>query len=170
MDQTALYEEDIYAWSQHQARVLRGLAASGLRLPNDLDLEHVAEEIEEVGNEQRFACESNLIRALIHLIKIVALQEDLAARHWTTEANTFLDTAARRYRPSMRQTLDPAKIWSHACRRATQDLEVNGHAVPPLPREPPLAFDALVADEADARDLAAQLASSIAALRHGHGS
>jgi uncharacterized protein DUF29 len=51
MDQTTLYEEDIYAWSQHQARVLRGLAGSGLRLPNDLDLEHVAEEIEDVGNE-----------------------------------------------------------------------------------------------------------------------
>ena len=61
MDQTALYEEDIYAWSQHQARVLRGLAGSGLRLPDDLDLEHVAEEIEEVGNEQRFAAESNLL-------------------------------------------------------------------------------------------------------------
>ena len=26
MDQTALYEEDIYAWSRHQAGVLRGLA------------------------------------------------------------------------------------------------------------------------------------------------
>ena len=54
MTQAALYDEDIYAWAQHQARVLRGLAGANLGLPNDLDLdlEHVAEEIEEVGNEQ----------------------------------------------------------------------------------------------------------------------
>jgi hypothetical protein len=35
------YEEDVFVWSQHQARLLRGLARSGLALPNDLDLEHV---------------------------------------------------------------------------------------------------------------------------------
>ena len=50
MDQAALYEKDIYAWSQHQAAVLRRMAANPAALPNDLDLEHVAEEIEEVGN------------------------------------------------------------------------------------------------------------------------
>ncbi len=61
MDQTALYEENIHAWSQHQARVLRGLAEAGIRLPNDFDPEHAAEEIEDVGNEQRFAAESNLL-------------------------------------------------------------------------------------------------------------
>jgi hypothetical protein len=76
MDRTALHEEDIHAWSQHQAKLLRGLSGSGLGLPNDLDLEHVAEEIEEVGNEKRFAAESNLVQAFVHLIKIVALPED----------------------------------------------------------------------------------------------
>ena len=75
MDQAALYDEDIYAWSQHQARVLRALyqAGTGARLPNDLDLEHIAEEIEDLGNEQRFQVESNLGQALAHLIKVVAL-------------------------------------------------------------------------------------------------
>ena len=86
MDQAALYEEDIYAWSQHQAAVLRRMATNPAVLPNDLDLEHVAEEIEEVGNEQRFGAESNLVQALIHLIRIVALPEDQAVRHWTKEA------------------------------------------------------------------------------------
>jgi hypothetical protein len=62
MDQAALYEEDIYAWSQHQAAVLRRMAANPAALPNDLDLERVAEEIEEVGNEQLYAVESSLVR------------------------------------------------------------------------------------------------------------
>ena len=81
MDQAALYEKDIYAWSQHQAAVLRRMAANPAALPNDLDLEHVAEEIEEVGNEQRFGVESDLIQAFIHLIKLAVLPEDRAARH-----------------------------------------------------------------------------------------
>lgn len=49
MDHAARYEEDVFAWSQHQAKVLRGLAERAAGLPNDLDLEHVAEEIEDLG-------------------------------------------------------------------------------------------------------------------------
>lgn len=163
MDQTALYDEDIYAWSQHQARVLRSLAGTGLRLPNDLDLEHVAEEIEDVGNEQRFAVESNLIQAFIHLVKLVALPEDQAGRHWTKEANAFLATAARRWRPSMRRAIDPDALWSDARRQATRDLEIDGFAVPLLPQGCPFGLEELVGGEADPRNLAARLAAAVAA-------
>ena len=38
-----LYERDVYAWSKEQAALLRA------RRFADLDLEHVAEEIEDVG-------------------------------------------------------------------------------------------------------------------------
>ena len=140
MDQVALYEEDIYAWSQHQAAVLRRMAANPAALPNDLDLEHVAEEIEEVGNEQRFAAESNLIQAFIHLIKLVALPEDDAARHWTKEANAFLATAARRWRPWMGRAVDADELWSVACRQATWNYEIDGHAAAALPRACPSAW------------------------------
>ena len=163
MDVTALYEEDIHAWSQHQARVLRGLAQAGLRLPNDLDLEHVAEEIEEVGNEQRFAAESNLIQAFIHLIKLVALPDDQAARHWTKEADAFLATAARRWRPSMRRAVDPDGLWSDARRRAARDFDIDGLAAPPLPEGCPFELEELVGGEADPRDLASRLAAAVAA-------
>ncbi len=169
MDQTALYEEDIYAWSQHQARVLRGLARTGLGLPNDLDLEHVAEEIEDVGNEQRFAAESNLLQAFIHLIKLVALPEDQAARHWTKETRAFLYNASRRYRPSMRRDLDHQKLWSDAIRLATEDLGDDGHAAPPLPKECPFGLEELVGAEANAGDLASRLHAAVAAPRHAPG-
>lgn len=163
MDQTALYEEDIYAWSQHQARVLRGLAGTGLRLPNDLDLEHVAEEIEDVGNEQRFAAESNLLQAFVHLIKIVALPGDQAARHWTKEARAFLYNAARRYRPSMRRDFDHGKLWSDAVRLTAEDLSDDGHAVPPLPAECPFGLEELVGGAADPRELASRLSAAVEA-------
>ena len=140
MDQAALYEEDIYAWSQHQAAVLRRMAANPAALPNDLDLEHVAEEIEEVGNEQRFGVERNLIQAFIHLIKLATLPEDQAARHWTKKANAFLATAARRWRPSMRRAADPDGLWSDARRQATRELKIDGQAVRLCQRSAPSAW------------------------------
>jgi len=164
MDQAALYEEDIYAWSQHQAAVLRRMAAANpAALPNDLDLEHVAEEIEEVGNEQRFGVESNLIQAFIHLIKLVALPEDQAARHWAKEANAFLATAARRWRPSMRRAVDPDALWSNARRQTARDFDIDGLAMPPLPQGCPFSLEELVCGEADPRDLAARLSALVGA-------
>jgi Domain of unknown function DUF29 len=161
MDQTALYEEDIYAWSRHQAAVLRRMAAANpAALPNDLDLEHVAEEIEEAGNEQRYAVESDLIQAFIHLIKLVALPEDQAVRHWMKEGNAFLATAARRWRPSMRRALDADRLWSDARWQAARDLEIDGHAVPPLPQDCPFSLEELVGGEADPRALATRLAAA----------
>src|SRR5689334_3469889 len=169
MDQTALYEEDIYAWSQHQARLLRDLARAGLPLPNDLDLEHVAEEVEDVGNEQRFAVENSLVQAFIHVIKIVALPEDQAVRHWLKEIGAFLYNARRRYRPSMRQNIAEQQLWADAHRRARQDLEIDGQAVPPLPLALPFTLDELLVAEADPRDLTARLSAAVAALRQGQG-
>jgi Domain of unknown function DUF29 len=169
MDQTALYEEDIYAWSQHQAAVLRRMAENRATLPNDLDLEHVAEEIEEVGNEQRFGAESNLVRAFVHLIKIIALPEDQAVRHWTKEARAFLYNAARRYRPSMRRVVELEQLWSDACRLATADLSDDGHEPPRLPQECPFGLDELIGGKADPRELASRLAAAVAALRSEPG-
>jgi hypothetical protein len=40
-----LYEEDFYAWTQQQAELLRRLPA----ISNELDIEHIAEEIEDLG-------------------------------------------------------------------------------------------------------------------------
>ena len=161
MDVTALYEEDIHAWSQHQARVLRGLASAGVRLPNDLDLEHVAEEIEEVGNEQRFQAESNLLQALAHLIKMAALPEDGAVRHWRKETAAFLLNARRRYRPSMRRIIDVPALWEDACRLARRDFEFDDHTPLPLPQACPFALEELLDAEADPRVLASRLAAPV---------
>jgi hypothetical protein len=71
------YEHDFYAWTQAQAAALRAkdLAA--------LDLEHLAEEIESVGNEQRHAVRSHLRVLLWHLLKW-ASQPDHRSPSWRT--------------------------------------------------------------------------------------
>ena len=68
MSTTDLYEHDFVAWTERQARELRALSAN--RWNGPLDLEHLAEEIEDLGRSQRHACESLLEQIIIHLLKL----------------------------------------------------------------------------------------------------
>lgn len=57
------YDSDYYAWTQAQAKLLReGKLA-------ELDLTHLAEEIEDMGKSEKRALESRLEILLIHLLK-----------------------------------------------------------------------------------------------------
>ncbi|MBV9250426.1 MAG: DUF29 family protein [Acetobacteraceae bacterium] len=68
MGGTSLYDDDVYAWSEQQAAALRKLVTRR-DLPNELDLAHVAEEIEDVGVSQLHAVRSLIRLILIHAIK-----------------------------------------------------------------------------------------------------
>jgi hypothetical protein len=57
------YEEDLYAWSQEQAALLRA------RRHDALDWENLAEEIAAVGGSDRRELESRLCTVLLHLLK-----------------------------------------------------------------------------------------------------
>ena len=63
-----LYEEDFYAWTRDQAAALRLMAKD--RWNGPLDLEHLAEEIEDVGSERRDAVRSQLRRIIEHFSKL----------------------------------------------------------------------------------------------------
>ena len=60
-DPASLYEQDFYAWTRDQAATLRAWPER-LR-PNALDIEHLAEEIENLGSSQRNAVQSLLLLA-----------------------------------------------------------------------------------------------------------
>lgn len=57
------YEHDFYAWTQEQSQLLR---AGLLQL---IDIEHLAEEIEDMGRAERRELESRLETLLMHLLK-----------------------------------------------------------------------------------------------------
>ena len=60
------YEEDFYAWTQYQAKVLRTLRTRD----NRFDREHVAEEIEDLGKSECDAVESQITRVIEHFLKL----------------------------------------------------------------------------------------------------
>jgi hypothetical protein len=60
------YDDDFYAWTQHQAAVLRAMHTDD----NRFDREHVAEEIEDLGKSERDAVRSQVRRIIEHFLKL----------------------------------------------------------------------------------------------------
>jgi hypothetical protein len=75
------YEEDLYAWSQEQAALLRA------RQLDALDWDHLAEEIAAVGASDRRKLESRLCVILLHLLKWQA-QPALRGASWRKTLRT----------------------------------------------------------------------------------
>ena len=57
---------------------------------NDLDWEHVIEEIEDVGGSQLGAVKSHLGLAMLHALKALAWPDHPAVKHWQDEITVFL--------------------------------------------------------------------------------
>ena len=76
------YDTDLYGWATAQATLLR--AGSW----DQLDLEHLIEEIEDVGHSQEDKLASHLLVLLTHLLKLMLAQAHLptdyarATRGW----------------------------------------------------------------------------------------
>lgn len=62
MSSTSLYETDLYAWTEEQARRLR-------EHNTELDWDNLAEEIESLGRSDRRELKSRLEIILVHLLK-----------------------------------------------------------------------------------------------------
>jgi hypothetical protein len=60
------YDDDFYAWTQHQAAVLREMPIADSRF----DRENVAEEIETLGRSERDAVRSQVRRIIEHFLKL----------------------------------------------------------------------------------------------------
>ncbi|HYH37959.1 MAG TPA: DUF29 domain-containing protein [Azospirillum sp.] len=160
MDRQAQYDEDFYAWSQQQADVLRSMAARRRDLPNELDLEHVAEEIEDVGKSELKGVISHLRQMLVHAIKLASSPESEAVAGWKTEVIDHQALARDRFTNAMRKDIDLDDLWRRSCREAGKKLAVYGEAMAPMADESPLTLDELLDEELDAEDLVRRLGNA----------
>jgi Domain of unknown function DUF29 len=81
MTQTRVrYEDDLFAWTQEQAALLRAHAA-------DIDWENLAEEIDSMGRRDRRELNSRLTVVLLHLLKWQA-QPDQRGMSWRKTLRT----------------------------------------------------------------------------------
>ncbi|MFS2003714.1 DUF29 domain-containing protein [Duganella sp. CT11-25] len=112
-----LYEDDIIAWSEQQAALLR---AGRWEL---LDRDNIAEEIEDVGNREKKELRSRMIVLLTHLLKW-QFQASHRGSSWINTIRTqrvAIEDALDDY-PSLHKLLDDpqwlAKTYSRAAREA----------------------------------------------------
>ena len=122
MPAPATYDGDFFIWTQQQA--------AALRLTRDLiggsvDVEHVAEELEDMGKRDLREVGSFLARLIEHLLKMDALPSSRDREHWLSEAAHFHDSAIAAFTPGMRQLLDVAKIWERGRKRAEISLKAE---------------------------------------------
>jgi Domain of unknown function DUF29 len=157
MSHPALYDEDILLWSEQQAELIRRLGATSRDLPNDLDVENVAEEIESVGRSEMASVESFLRLLLLHLIKIASVPTSSANAHWRDEARNFAAEALTRFAPSMAERVDLDRAWRLACRQATASLAEHGDVVVTLPTTCPWTVEQLIREPLDLEPLLARL-------------
>jgi Domain of unknown function DUF29 len=139
-----LYDEDILAWSEQQSDLLRRMAA-GEQVNERVDWENVAEEIESVGRGELRACQSLLMQALLHQLKMTAWPNSRYVPGWEEELIRFRQEAADAYSPSMRQRLEIDRIYKRALQRLPKHIE--GEPPLPVPATCPVTLDELLADD-----------------------
>ena len=117
---STLYETDVVAWSEEQSALLRAGKLSAL------DIENIADEVEDVGKSERRALSSRMTVLLAHLLKW-AYQGERRGASWRgtikeqrAEVLDILDEA-----PSLRARMaDPVwmeRTWSKALGRAMSE-------------------------------------------------
>jgi hypothetical protein len=89
------YDTDFYAWTQAQAAAIRAKEMAAL------DIEHLAEEIEDLGRRDRDAIESQLVRALLHLLKLTYDPVTRPRRGWQVTVADARERVARKARGSL---------------------------------------------------------------------
>jgi hypothetical protein len=120
----ALYDTDVVAWANEQARLLRAGRF------DQLDIEHIAEEIEDVGKSEQRELASRMAVLLAHLIKWQH-QPERRGKSWEVTIRTQRNSIARRLHrtPSLVQSLhDPdwwADAWDDALDAATRETGLD---------------------------------------------
>ena len=160
MSSSTLYDDDILLWSEQQAAAIRELGRTR-HVPNELDIENVAEEIESVGRSELAAVKSYIRLILLHLIKLAAEAPSDADAHWKSEILGFHSDMVSRYAPSMRQRIDLDVIWRSARDQALLSYQnKSGVAiVADLPVVSPFVIEDLVSERIDVSKLTQRVAA-----------
>ena len=110
------YDTDFLDWTQEQSALLRAWRWDAL------DLEHLTEEVEDMGREQKLALQSLLRQILLYLLKLAFSPACAPRAKWTEDIIEFRDQAQTRIEatPSLKHFAPElfAKAWQQARRAA----------------------------------------------------
>jgi len=141
------YDDDFFAWTQHQAAVLRSLPVAD----NRFDRENVAEEIEALGRSERDTVRSQVRRILEHLLKLEHSPAQAPRFGWMGSIVDARAALLDRITESLRQDL--REVLPRLCRSARRRAELSlkqahePEAASALPSDCPYTLDQILDDD-----------------------
>ena len=131
------YDDDVLLWSQQQARLLReGRFA-------ELDIEHLADEIEDVGKSEKRELASRCAVLFAHLLKW-RFQPSIRSDSWlaTVRVQRARVALALKETPSLKAVMRHPNwrrdVWLDALSQARKDMRAKADL---LPDEPPWSIE-----------------------------
>ncbi|GAB4365402.1 MAG: DUF29 domain-containing protein [Methylohalobius crimeensis] len=118
------YEADVVAWAREQARLLRAGRF------DDLDIEHIAEEIEDVGKSEQRELASRMVVLLAHLLKW-RYQSERRGNSWRRTIKVQRKDIAYLLKesPSLKGKFNDSEwmdlIWEKAAAQAATETELD---------------------------------------------
>jgi hypothetical protein len=116
----ASYSSDFYKWAMTQATLLKKGDFE------HVDLKHIIEEIEDLGKSERSALESQLIRLMMHMLKI-RYQSQKHTKSWDKSiGNARLEVEKIiRKNPSLKRELNDIKNEAYYFARKKAHIETG---------------------------------------------
>jgi hypothetical protein len=136
----SLYDEDFYAWTQEQAELLRRGGAGA----NGLDVELVAEEIEDLGKGELHACQSLCEHIIEHLLKLEYSGLAEPARHSQREIVEWRLQLEEKLTRSIAAKMDLKERYRHALRLLRSFEDDAPGLMQRVPAECPYSLDQIV--------------------------
>jgi hypothetical protein len=141
------YDEDFYAWTQHQAAVLRSMEIAD----NRFDREHVAEEIADLGKSERDAVRNQIRRIIEHLLKLAYSPAAEPRFDWMGSITEARSTLGDKLSPALRRDAEMmlTRLYRDGRRRAALALQGHGEerAAERLPADCPYTVDQILLDD-----------------------
>ena len=139
-----LYEQDIYAWSKEQADLLRA------RRFEELDLEHLIEEVDDLGESLKRSVRSRIRNIIEHLLKLEHSPAPEPRRGWYDTVIAQRSDLLDELTPSIRREVEPTlpDLYDRARRNAATSLRTHDEnsAAEALPTACPYSLDQITGD------------------------
>jgi hypothetical protein len=123
------YEKDVVAWANEQAALLRAGTF------NLLDIEHIADEVEDVGKSEKRVLATRMSLLLAHLIKW-QFQPERRGKSWRSTIKIQRKAIAGHLRdvPSLKPSLTDPRwvegVWNDAVAKAIEDTGLSDEDFP----------------------------------------
>ena len=134
------YGTDVLAWSVKQAGLLRRRAAGELVNDSALDWPNIAEEIESVGQSERYRIRSHIGTVIEHLIKLQASPAIDPRNGWKTTARNARRSIERSLKTSPSLRREVTEMIADETSAAKQDVAA---ALEDYDEQPVMAIEGL---------------------------